>query len=206
VAKGGFPSTFLDPLFSLRAKGGIPGLTRKDKEKEVAWLREEFRTVRGLFLTDFQGLTVGEMNALRTALRQAGAKYKVLKNTLVRMAYQDTDVSILAKDMVGPRAAAWIDVEEKIPTLAKVLVDFAKGNPKLQLVRGMVGRQVIDPAEMDSLSKLPSREELRARLLGAMIAPVTALVNTFAAVPRSFLNVLKAIEEQKDATQGSSAS
>ena len=181
-------------------------MTRKEKEKEVAWLREEFRTVRGLFLTDFQGLTVGEMNALRTALRQAGARYKVLKNTLVRIAYQDTDVSILANDIAGPRAAAWIDVEEKVPTIAKVLVDFAKGNPKLQLVRGMIGRQVIDPAEMDSLSKLPSREELRARLLGAMIAPVTALVNTFAAVPRSFLNVLKAIEEQKDAAQGSSAS
>jgi large subunit ribosomal protein L10 len=145
-------------------------LPRTDKEKEVAWLREEFRTVRGLFLTDFQGLTVGEMNALRNALRTAGAKYKVLKNTLVRMAYEDTDVSVLAKDIVGPRAAAWIDVEEKIPAIAKVLVDFAKGNPKLQLVRGMVGRLVIDPAEMDALSKLPSREVLRARLLGAMIA------------------------------------
>jgi len=181
-------------------------LTRKEKEKEVAWLREEFRTVRGLFLTDFQGLTVGEMNALRTALRQTGAKYKVLKNTLARMAYEDTAVSVLAKDIAGPRAAAWIDVEEKIPVIAKVLVDFAKTNPKLQLVRGMIDRQVIDPAEMDALSKLPSREELRARLLGAMIAPVTALVNTFAAVPRSFLNVLKAIEEQKDAAQGSTAS
>jgi len=181
-------------------------LTRKEKEKEVAWLREEFRTVRGLFLTDFQGLTVGEMNALRTALRKTGAKYKVLKNTLVRMAYQDTDVSVLAKDVVGPRAAAWIDVEEKIPAVAKVLIDFAKANPRLQLVRGVVNRLVIDPLEMDSLSKLPSREELLARLLATMIAPVSALVNTFAAVPRSFLNVLKAIEEQKNASQESPAS
>jgi large subunit ribosomal protein L10 len=172
----------------------------------LAYLREEFRTVKGLFLTDFQGLTVGEMNALRSALRRTGAKYKVLKNTLVRIAYQDTDVSLLAQDVVGPRAAAWTDLEDKIPSVAKVLIDFAKGNPKLQLIRGVVVRQLVSPADMDALSKLPGREELLARLLATMIAPVSALVNTFAAVPRSFLNVLKAIEEQKNASSESPAS
>jgi len=172
-------------------------LTRKEKEQQVTWLKEQFREARGLFLTNFQGLTVGEMDQLRADLRKVGVRYKVLKNTLARMAYQGTDVAHLAPDVVGPRAGAWTDDDDKIQPMAKVLIDFAKAHPNLGLVRGVVSGLVVDAAEMETLSKLPGRDELRGRLLGTMIAPISALVNTLAAVPRSFLNVLKAIEEQK---------
>lgn len=172
-------------------------MTRKEKEQQVAWLKEQFREARGLFLTDFQGLTVGEMDRLRADLRKVGVRYKVLKNTLARMAYQGTSVARLAEDVVGPRAGAWTDDDDKIQPAAKVLIDFAKGHPSLGLVRGVVTGIVVDSAEIEALSKLPGRDDLRGRLLGTMIAPISALVNTLAAVPRSFLNVLKAIEEQK---------
>jgi len=178
-------------------------LTREEKEKQVAWLREQFRGLIALFLTENQGLTVAEMTALRSELRNRGAKFRVLKNTLVRLAYQDTDVAVVGSDVVGPRAAAWTDAYENVPGVAKVLVDFAKSHPKLVLVRGVLKGRLVQPTELDLLSKLPPREELLGRLLGTMKAPVSSFVNVLAAVPRSFLNVLKAIEEKKGASSES---
>jgi large subunit ribosomal protein L10 len=191
------PPEFLDTLVFLRLKGGNLRLKKEEKEKQVAWLRDQFRTTKALFLGDFRSLTVSEMNKLRSELRDRGIAFKVLKNTLVRRAYQDTDVAAIGPDLAGPRAAAWTSSEENVPAMAKVLVDFAKTHPNLVLVRGVLNGKLVDPSEMDTLSKLPSREELLGRVLGTMMAPVSAFVNTLAAIPRSFLNVLKAIEEQK---------
>jgi large subunit ribosomal protein L10 len=175
-------------------------LNRAEKERQVAWLREQFVEARGLFLTDFQGLTVAEMTALRAELRNRGIPFKVLKNTLARLAYQDTNVSVIGPDLVGTRAAAWTDSDDKMPAMAKVLIDFAKTHPKLGLVKGMLNGKIIDASELEALATLPPREVLLARLLGTMIAPVSAFVNTLAAIPRSFLYVLRAIEEQKSAS------
>lgn len=173
-------------------------MTREEKEKEVAWLREQFQSVTALFLVDFQGLTVAEMGVLRSELRKNGAGFKVLKNTLARLAYKDTDVAVVGDDVVGPRAGVWTHTDDNVPAMAKVLVDFAKTHPKFELKRGMLKGKLVDPTQVETLSKLPSREELLAKLLGTMMAPVSAFVNTLAAVPRSFLTVLKAIEDQKN--------
>ncbi len=172
-------------------------MKREDKEKQVAWLREQFQGVRALFLTDFQGLTVAEMNDLRTQLRQRGISFKVMKNTLVRLAYKDTGVEVIGDDLVGPRAAAWTHSDENVPAMAKILVDFAKGHPKMGLVRGALDGKIVEPSDLEVLSKLPSKEELLSKLLGTLNAPVGAFVSVLAAVPRSFLNALKAIEEKK---------
>ena len=181
----------------LGQKGESLSLKREDKEKQVAWLREQFQGVRALFLTDFQGLTVAEMNDLRTQLRARGISFKVMKNTLVRLAYKDTGVEVIGDDLVGPRAAAWTASDENVPAMAKVLVDFAKVHPNMGLVRGALDGKIVEPSDLEMLSKLPSREELLSKLLGTMKAPVGAFVNTLAAVPRSLLNALKAIEEKK---------
>lgn len=173
-------------------------MKKAEKEKQVAWLREQFQDVKALFLTDFQGLTVAETNALRVALRNQGVDFKVLKNTLVRLAYQDTDVAVIGPDLVGPRAAAWTQIEENVPAMAKVLIDFAKTHPNLKLVSGVLKGKPVSSSEMDTLSKLPSREELLGRVLGTMMAPVSSFVSVLAAVPRSFLNVLNAIGDQKE--------
>lgn len=181
-------------------------MTRTEKEKQVAWLREQFQTVKALFLTDFQSLSVAELNQLRSELRNRGISFKVLKNTLARLAYKDTQVAVIGDYLTGPRAAAWTDSDESAPAMAKILVDFAKTHPNLGLVHGVLNGKGVDPSEMDTLSKLPPREELLARLLGTMIAPVGAFVNVLAAVPRSFLYALKAIEEQKGGSAESAAS
>jgi len=174
-------------------------LTREEKAKQVEWLRRQFQDVGGLFLADYKGLSVEDLNALRRELRPHGAMLKVLKNTLVRLAYKDTTVAVLEHDVVGTRAAAWTQSEHSVPALAKVLVGFAKTHPKFEVVRGVLGGQKVEPSEVEALSKLPSREQLLGTLLGTAMAPVSAFVGTLAAVPRSFLTVLKAIEEQKAA-------
>ncbi|MFH1117552.1 MAG: 50S ribosomal protein L10 [Pseudomonadota bacterium] len=180
-------------------------MTREEKAKQVEWFREQFQDVGGLFLADYKGLSVEDLNALRRELRPHGASFKVLKNTLVRLAYTDTDVAVLKDDVAGTRAAAWTHDENTVPTLAKVLVGFAKTHPKFEVVCGVLGGKKVEPSEVEALSKLPSREQLLGIFLGTAMAPVSAFVGTLAAVPRSFLTVLKAIEEQK-ATPGESAS
>lgn len=181
-------------------------MKREDKEKQVTWLHEQFQGAKALFLTDFQGLSVAETNQLRAALRNQGASFKVLKNTLVRLAYKDTNVAVVGESLKGPRAAAWTEAEESAPVVAKVLIDFAKTHPKLKLVRGVLNGRLVDPSDMETLSKLPPREELLAMLLGTFMAPVSAFVGTLAAVPRSFLTVLKAIEDQKSSSAQPEAS
>jgi len=174
-------------------------LKKEDKEKLVAHLRDEFSQAKALVLTDFQGLKVSEMNALRSELRKQGLSFKVLKNTLARIAYKDTDVAVLESELKGVRAAVWAYSADQVPVMAKVLVDFAKGHPKLQLKSGVLQGKLFGPSDLDALSKMPSREVLIGMLLGTMMAPVSAFVNTLAAMPRSFLTVLKAIEEKKAA-------
>ncbi|MGC8659377.1 MAG: 50S ribosomal protein L10 [Desulfomonilaceae bacterium] len=172
-------------------------MKREDKEKQVAWLRDQFQGAKAVVLMDFHGLTVSEMNALRSEVRTRGGAMKVLKNTLVRLAFKGTDVECLGPDLHGTRAAVWTQNDDNVPNLAKSLVDFAKTHPNLALIKGELQGQVFESSELDALAKLPSKEELLGRVLGTMIAPVSAFVGTLAAVPRSFLNVLKAIEEKK---------
>lgn len=140
---------------------------------------------------------MAETDKLRGDLRSAGIKYKVLKNTLARLAYEGSDVSLLRNHLVGPRAAAWTYDEDKAPILAKILLDFAKTHAKLEVVAGVVAGSLLDPVDIDALSKLPGKSEMRGRLLGTLNAPVGSFVNTLAAVPRALLNALKAIEAKK---------
>ncbi|MCX5871985.1 MAG: 50S ribosomal protein L10 [Deltaproteobacteria bacterium] len=172
-------------------------MKKEEKQKQVAWLQDQFQGVKAVFLMDFQGLTVSEMNTLRSEVRTRGGALKVMKNTLVRLAYKGTDVECLGPDLVGPRAAVWTHSEETAPALAKTLVDFAKTHPKLGLVKGELKGRLVEATDLETLAKLPSREELLSRLLGTLVAPISAFVGTLAAVPRSFLTVLKAIEDKK---------
>jgi large subunit ribosomal protein L10 len=180
-------------------------LIRKEKEQQVAWLHEQMDGAKALFLTNFRGLTVSEMNALRSELREKGASYKVLKNTLARLAAQGTDSEVLEPDMKEPRAAAWVFNDEDIPTLAKTLIDFKRNHPNLEMVSGVTGGQRLEANDLEELSKLPSREELLAKLLGTMVAPISSFVGVLAAVPRSMVTVLNAIAEKKEGEPDSGA-
>jgi large subunit ribosomal protein L10 len=172
-------------------------LNKSSKETLVAELAEKLKGVKAAFLADYRGLDVEQANDLRNKLREAGVDYRVVKNTLLRLAAKDTDAGCLDEFLSGPTAIAMVEEDPVAP--AKALVDFAKKNEVFELKAGMLDGKLLDAAAIKALSDLPSREELLGKMLGSMSAPATNFVGVLAAVPRSFVQVLAAIKDQKEA-------
>lgn len=169
---------------------------KKEGKKEIV------KEVRGILndsavalVVHYRGLTVGEMSELREAFFKAGSTLRVAKNTLTKLAAKGTDYEPIAELMTGPTAIA-CGPDPVAP--AKVLVKFAKDHPNLKILGGVLDGQLIDSDKVVALSKLPSREELIAKMLGSMNAPITNFVGVLAAVPGSFVRVLEQIRQQKE--------
>ena len=165
------------------------------KKQIVQQLRERFERSRVVILTDYKGLDVEAMTELRTKLREAQVEYQVIKNTMIRRASEGTHVEAIKDEFKGPSAIA-LSFEDPVAP-AKVLSDFAKKNDKLEIRIGVLEGKVLDLSAIKALSALPSREELLATVLSAMIAVPTSLVTALSDVPRRMVNVLQAIKDQK---------
>jgi len=169
---------------------------RKDDKKElVTQLHEDLGDSQAVFVTDYIGLNVEKITRLRKDVKSAGGTFKVIKNTLLRRAAQDTPAGAINDLFIGPTAIAMAKGDPL--GVAKALVDFAKDNDALELQGGILGAQVLDLDKIQRLAKMPSREVLLAKMLGSMNAPTTNFVGVLAAIPRKMLYVLKAIENQK---------
>jgi large subunit ribosomal protein L10 len=185
-------------------------LKRDEKQERIAELRDRFMRAKAAIVTDYRGLKVSELNELRRKLRDSGIEYRVVKNTLTRLAVKETSARPLADHLTGPCAVA-LGYEDEV-TAAKVVLDFAKTSGKLQVKMGVLRGRLIDPENLKKVITLPPRAELQAqllgllstvpaRLLGVMSAVPRDFVSVLAATPRNFLGVLTAIERQ--ATQPS---
>jgi len=172
-------------------------LNRTSKEQLVAELSAKLARVKAAFVADYRGLTVEEANELRSKLREAGVEYQVVKNTLLRLAIRDTDNACLEQFLQGPTAIAMAEDDPVAP--AKVLSEFAKANEKFELKGGVLEGKVLDLDGIKALSDLPSREVLLGKMLGSINAPVSNFVGVLAAVPRSLVQVLSAIQDKKAA-------
>jgi large subunit ribosomal protein L10 len=172
-------------------------LNKQSKEALVAELAEKLKGTKAAFLADYRGLDVDQANDLRNKLRVTGVEYRVIKNTLLRLAAKDTGAECLDEYLSGPTAIALAKEDPVAP--AKALVEFAKQNDVFELKAGMLDGKLLAIDEIKALAELPSREELLAKMLGSMSAPATNFVGVLAAVPRSFVQVLAAIKDQKDA-------
>jgi len=170
-------------------------LIRNDKEKIVAELHENFKKSKVVILTNYKGLDVTTISSLRRKLREVGVEYKVVKNTLIRRASNDTNVGLISDHFKGPSALALSYDDPVAP--AKVLIDFSKDNQKLEIKIGVMEGKVIDLNAIKALSDLPSREVLLGQLLSAMNGVATALVRALNDVPVRMLNVLQAVRDQK---------
>jgi large subunit ribosomal protein L10 len=170
-------------------------ITKARKEEIVSELRDRFTRGRVAILTDFTGLDVASITQLRNALRAVKADYHVAKNTLMKRATENTHARILHPYFKGTRAVA-ISYEDPVAP-AKVLVNFIKDKKKPDIIAGLLEGTLITGEEVQSLAKLPAREELLAKLLGTLQAVPQGLVQVLAGIPRKLLYVLKAIEEQK---------
>jgi len=172
-------------------------LNRSSKEQVVSELASKLGAAKASFLADYRGLTVDEVNLLRGKLREVGVEYRVVKNTLLKLAAKDTDSACLEEHLAGPTAIAIATADPVAP--AKILSDYAKQNNKFELKVGAMGGKVLSLADIKALSDLPSREVLLAKLLGSINAPVSNFVGVLAAVPRSLVQVLAAIQDKKAA-------
>jgi large subunit ribosomal protein L10 len=166
------------------------------KKQFVQQLRERLERSKVVIVTDYKGMDVGAMTELRRKLREAKIEYEVVKNTMLRLASDGTGVAAIQDHLKGPNAIALSYDDPVAP--AKVLTEFAKTNDKLEIKVGVLNGKVLDLAAIKALSSLPSREELLATVLSAMIAVPTSLVRALSDVPRRMLNVLQAIKEQKE--------
>jgi large subunit ribosomal protein L10 len=146
------------------------GLNLNDKKAVVAEVAEQVANAQTIAIAEYRGIEVGHLTVLRKKARESGVYLRVMKNTLVRRAVAGTPFASLADHMVGPLIYS---VSADPVAAAKVLNDFAKTNDKLVLKAGSYAGKVLDKAGVQALASIPSREELLAKLLGVMQAPVS---------------------------------
>jgi large subunit ribosomal protein L10 len=157
------------------------GLNLDDKKAVVAEVSAQVAKAQTIAVAEYRGIAVGDLTALRAKARESGVYLRVLKNTLVRRAIADTPFAGLSDQLVGPLIYG---ISEDPVAAAKVLNDFAKGNDKLVLKAGAYAGEVLDKAGVQALASIPSREELLARLLGVMQAPVSGFARALAALAK----------------------
>ena len=171
------------------------------KQAVVAQLKEQLESAKGVVLTSYKGLTVAQDTELRRELREAGVSYHVVKNTILRIAAKEAGIEGIEEHLEGTTAFAFSTEDAVAP--AKVICGFIKKNKLedaevLTVKVGMVEGKVIGVDEVKALAALPSREELIAKLLGSMNAPISNTVNVLQGVIRNAVYVLDAIRSQKE--------
>lgn len=171
-------------------------LNLEEKKAVVAEVSAQVAQAQAIILAEYRGLGVGDMTKLRAQARKSGVYLRVLKNTLVRRAVDGTPFSGLASEMVGPLV---FGISTDPVAAAKVLSEFAKANDKFIIKAGAMPNQVMDVKGVQALASLPSREELLAKLLGTMQAPIATFVRTLNEVPTKFVRGLAAVRDQKAA-------
>ena len=170
-------------------------LNLEEKKEVVAEVSERLAKAQAVVLAEFRGLPVEQITVLRSQARASGVYLRVLKNTLARRAVQGTPFEKLGDHMVGPLAYG---ISDDPVAAAKVLHAYAKGNDKLVIKGGAMPGYVMTAKEIGNLATLPGREELLAKLLGTMQAPVAKFVQTLNEVPSKFVRVLAAVRDQKE--------
>ena len=170
------------------------GLNLEQKQAVVAEVSAQVKLAQAIVVAEYRGLGVAAMTELRKKARGSGIYLRVLKNTLVRRAVTATPFAGLSEKMVGPLAYGISSDPVKV---AKVLHEFARGNDKFVIKAGAMPNLVMSPKDVANLATLPSREELLAKLLGTMQAPIATFVRTLNEVPGRFVRTVAAVRDQK---------
>jgi large subunit ribosomal protein L10 len=164
------------------------------KAQVIDQTKEKFEQATGVFLTEYRGLTVQDMQNLRASLREKGGELKVIKNTLFRKALGETADALTEELGSGPTAFAF--VYENETDCAKILVDFTKTNKAFVVKGGMLNGKIMDAKAVESFSKLPPRDQLIAMVIGAVAAPLSTLVGTVEAIYAQPIRVIGAVADK----------
>ena len=170
-------------------------LNLEGKKEVVAEVSERLKKAQTVVLAEYRGLPVEDITVLRSQARASGVYLRVLKNTLARRAVQGTPFEKLGDQMVGPLAYG---ISDDPVAAAKVLHTYAKTNEKLVIKGGAMPNVMMNAKEVGQLATMPSREELLAKLLGTMQAPIAKFVRTLNEVPGKFVRTLAAVRDQKE--------
>jgi large subunit ribosomal protein L10 len=167
-------------------------MLRQDKERIVKELADRLKTSQNLLVADYRGLTMPEIDELRTKLLESGTRFSVVKNTLTRRAAEEAGVKELLDLIDGPTAIAFIDAEGDPAAAAKILNDTARAHDVLVIRGGLLEGDTVSDVEVKRLATLPPADVVRAQFAGAVAGPLTTVVGVFTAPLRDLVNVLDA--------------
>ena len=172
------------------------GLNLEEKQAVVAEVSVQVKQAQAIVVAEYRGLEVAAMTDLRRRARGSGVYLRVLKNTLARRAVAATPFAGLSEKMVGPLAYGIANDPVKV---AKVLHEFARDHEKFVIKAGALPNLVMSATDVANLARMPSREELIARLLATMQAPIAQFMRTLSEVPGRFVRTVAAVRDQKQA-------
>jgi large subunit ribosomal protein L10 len=178
---------------------------KEDKERVVAELTEKLRTAETLYVADYRGLTMPQIDALRGRLLENGARLSVVKNTLTRRAAQAAGADALLALLEGPSAIAFIEADGDMVAVAKALADSARETKVLEIRGGVMQGREISASDVEALAKLPPLDVLRGQVLGAIIAPLSAIAALLNAPLQNLYGLIDARIEQLQARDTSAA-
>ncbi|MBD3244844.1 MAG: 50S ribosomal protein L10 [Candidatus Moranbacteria bacterium] len=171
-------------------------LTKKDKEKIIEELLEKIKNSKSVVLSDYRGLEANEVRDLRDTLRKEGIEYRVFKKSLIQIALNKLEIKADLKKHEGPVAMAFSKEDEVLA--AKLISDFSKKNEELEIVSAILENNYLAKQEVINLSKLPGKEELLAKVVGTINAPITGFVSATNGIIRNFVGVVDAIRNSKE--------
>ena len=174
-------------------------LTKEQKHEQSLLLRENLDGVTTLFLLENHGLNVNDVNSLRSEVRKSDATYKVVKNTVVRLAVEGTEMEGITPFLTGPKVLAYTGGDGV--ALAKVLKDFIKKHPELQFEQAFLEGQILEAKEAEKIAELPSREELITKLAYLLQSPIRRLAVALNAPLQYFANVIGQLAEKDEESQ-----
>ena len=177
-------------------------MKKMGKTETVEALKGAIAAQRGAVVASFRGMTVAEMTALRKKLREVKAEFKVVKNTMIRLAARGTPFQHLTEHFKGPTAVAFTHGDPV--ALARAMKEYSSGSPKIAIRAGYLDGRVLSAADVQALADVPSREVLLSRLAGGLSSPITRLVQALSGPQRKLVCALDAIRRQgpAEATSG----
>ncbi len=170
-------------------------MKNRSKADTVEALRKSIGAQRSTVVAEFKGLTVAEMTALRKKLRAVGGEFKVVKNTMIRLAAKDSDFEKLDQYFTGPTALALTHGDPV--ALAKAMKDFVAGSQKIRLKAGFLDGSVLAVKEVESLAEVPPREVLLSRFAAALQSPIARLVQALSGPQRKLVYALHSVHEKQ---------
>jgi len=170
-------------------------MPRPEKIAEVKAIAERFQSARSIVMADYTGLTVAQMTQFRSQCRAQNVECRVVKNRLAIIAADEADLAVIKDHLKGPTALV-LGPESQVDP-AKIVIEFAKTNEKLTVKGGILDGQYLDAQQVEALSKIPSKDELIAQMMGSINSPLTGIAGTVNGVMSALARALDAVAKQK---------